>query len=72
MLFYIECPSCSRNLTKDRALYQKKADDIRSDPKLSEEEKSERYAKLIKSMGLITCCNPRVMGTLNYHEIIRS
>jgi hypothetical protein len=72
MLIYIKCPSCSRFTSVNRALYQKKEDDIRNNPDLTEQEKSEKYSKLIKSMDLIPCCVIRVMGKINAHQIIKT
>ena len=68
---YIRCPSCSHLLGHIEIAYDKKMNEINSDPNISESVKLELQTKLLKSFNLNYCCNMRIKTTKNLTELIK-
>jgi DNA-directed RNA polymerase subunit N (RpoN/RPB10) len=68
-MLYVTCPTCGYFLGQKTIEYEKKKDEICSDPKLTREERESQLTKLILSMKLPRyCCNMRMM---TYKDLVQ-
>jgi len=73
MLFYVRCPTCGRVISSHLDKYTDDFNDIKNNNSLSKNEKELKVSKLLDKYGFKSiCCRIRIMGTLPYHEIIKS
>lgn len=71
-MLYMTCPTCGFFLGQKTEEYEKKKDEICSNPKLSKKQREEEISKLLKSLGLRRyCCRMRIMTYKDMvHEIL--
>ena len=68
-MLYTTCPTCGFFLGQKTEEYEKKKNDICSNPKLSKKEREEEISKLLKSMGFRRyCCRMRMM---TYKDLVQ-
>jgi DNA-directed RNA polymerase subunit N (RpoN/RPB10) len=70
MLFYVRCPSCGRVISHNVVKWYEGTAKIRNDPSLSESEKNDQTAELLKSLYRKICCRIRIQGLIPYDEIV--
>jgi DNA-directed RNA polymerase subunit N (RpoN/RPB10) len=75
-MFYIRCKSCGRIISgrgkMNMEIYFTEKKKIDNNPNLSEKEKKEQAAELVKSMDTkLYCCTINILGAVPYHDIIR-
>jgi len=70
-MHYIRCPSCGYLIGNRQIFYEKKMNEINSNPNLNEIEKLELQSKLLKSFNLNYCCNMRIKTYKKLSEFIK-
>ena len=70
-MYYIKCPSCGSLIGNLQIHYEKKMEEINSDPNITESVKLELQTKLLKSFNLNYCCNMRIKTYKKLTEFIK-
>jgi DNA-directed RNA polymerase subunit N (RpoN/RPB10) len=70
-MYYIKCPSCGSLIGNLQIYYEKKMEEINSDPNITESVKLELQTKLLKSFDLNYCCNMRIKTYKKLTEFIK-
>jgi len=71
IMHYLRCPSCNTLIGNRQIIYEKKLDEINSDPNTSDEVKLDLQTKLLKSFNLNYCCNMRIKTYKRLTDIIK-
>lgn len=69
---YLKCPTCKHMLCHLQIPYEKKLNEIISNPKLTDDQKEDEKTKLVNSFGLRRyCCVMRLMTYKRLIEIVK-
>jgi hypothetical protein len=74
MLFYVRCPTCSRQISENLGKFYNEKEEIENDNNLSGDEKEKKVSKLLKKSfpDAYICCISRILTTPPYWKIIES
>lgn len=62
IMLYTTCPTCGYFIGQKTEEYEKKKNEICSNPKLSKKDQEEQISKVLKNLGLRRyCCRMRMM-----------
>ena len=71
-MIYLKCPSCGYILGNRNIEYEKKLNEINSDPNTDEETKLELKTKLVTSLQIKNyCCKMRVITYKSLPDILK-
>ncbi len=68
-MLYTTCPTCGFFLGQKTEEYERKKNEICSNPKLSKKDREDEISKILKSLGLRRyCCRGRMM---TYKDLVQ-
>jgi DNA-directed RNA polymerase subunit N (RpoN/RPB10) len=71
-MIYLKCPSCSYIIGNRQIIYEKKLDEIYSNPNIDDDEKMNQKTKLIDSLNIKRyCCRMRIITFKQLTDIIK-